>query len=126
MPILLRIPKIPNKIKIPEAIFLTTLSGTYLCSAAPRAIPMPSATSIPAVVPIKMVRRSLPICAESATVASCVLSPISARKKAIATVQKMLKRFFSASLPSSSSFKIHKPKTMNATEATKPRWATAT
>ena len=66
--------------KIVAAAHLTVRSGIRLPSTLPTITPIPSAIIMPVVVPSQTGIR-LWNCAASATVASWVLSPISARKK---------------------------------------------
>ncbi|MPN59956.1 hypothetical protein SDC9_207679 [bioreactor metagenome] len=74
-------------------------------------MPIPSAINIPVVVPIKIARGSAGNFVARAMVASWVLSPISAIKKAnatVATAPYLVVRFSSPS--SLSPLMVHKPK----------------
>ena len=74
----------PKAMNTAAANHLICFSGIFLCSTIPRMIPAVSATSIP---PVVLSHTGITVwnSAASAIVASCVLSPISAIKKAILT-----------------------------------------
>ena len=76
--------------KISAATHLTARSGIRLPIRDPKTMPIAFDTIMPSVVPIQTVQTALYLTARE-IVASCVLSPISAMKKATVTVQKGLK-----------------------------------
>lgn len=99
----------PKNMKVRAAIHFTALSGILFPSTIPIPIPIASAISMPVVVPIRTGIMDWYLAARL-TVASWVLSPISAKKKAIATVQNGLKWNFWSSSFNSSPRIVHSPK----------------
>jgi hypothetical protein len=109
----------PNNKNIIAEIHLIVFSGMCLPITTPTIIPMASATTMPRVVP-KSTKSIFGYLTARLIVASWVLSPISARKKAMPTVTigPNLGSFFSS--PSSLSPRIvHNPKIIKDNEAIK-------
>ena len=107
--------KMPKNIKIIAENHFIAFSGIFLPSTMPNIIPITSATSIPDVVPSHTPIKLLYLAAR-ATVVSWVLSPISAKKKAIATVQNGLKLNLLSSSSRESPLSVQAPKIIKDAE----------
>ena len=81
----------PSKAKIAAAIPCTSFIGIFAASRSPMNTAGTSAISMPSVVPMTTVTGDAK-CAAMATVAICVLSPISARKNVTSVAPKTPKR----------------------------------
>ena len=110
----------PKAKKSAAAIQRIVRIGTMAVSRSPAKTASPSAASMPSVVPAVTATVESK-CAPRASVASCVLSPISARKKTRTLVRSGPQRDSVARVPARSGTSAQKPKAMKTSPSAQAR-----